>query len=536
MTNDEIEVLNDIEKEKKSEEEFHRKQQLNKEFEEASQGESFKLFNTGVAMATALTSLAICGYFLWQTNVYLFTVILVLILLSIVFRQAAKHYYSKGSRKKFETFNRLSKVTGVATSVCDSTVLKGKKGAGSADKVDDAGSAVGNAVSTIAELQYKGGIYTDKKYDDIRTRCVGMGKYIYQTNMEDGIHNMLANITSKRLSAKMTRDASVKTAVFVMYVRDILSCSYADENKSLFYAALGALHYFEYPLKDLPDSVPFVGYTDNVFCILCVYAGYKESIDAYKNWKLQTEKDTLVQKTLKQEDTIWNLFVSKSSEVELPMNQLLKEANTRIKELEIPDDLRSDALSLRDILFYYSRHKFLEMSEEQVAGMTGFLGYILLGDKFISGELTHLGYVDIPVAIKCCTDNCKETLDKYRQWKTLYNLYAENDILVEYLNAVIGNNPEEREVEVKRLAKQCKDSTLKDDRDRARDVVYKTFKKSQLNDVPKDLHAWAQQKSMSDEEALQRIYDYIPDANKHTEQDHKQQAIAYWCQYKHIFY
>jgi hypothetical protein len=531
MHNEDVEILHDIDNENKAEAELKRKQQINKDFEKASQSQSFSVFNTIIQIVTTVVALGVCEYFLWTTNKILFGVVTALLILAFIFRHISKHYFAKGDQKKFETFNKLSKAAGTVSSVCDVTVLKKGKGAYTSDKVDSIESKVVSAVETIAEMQYKGGVYADAKYDSIRKRCIGMGKYIYQTQTLERINQLCNEVTKLRKSLRMSKDSNLKTSIFVMYIRDYINKVYTIKDEELFFAILGAVFHFQHPIQCISDSVPLVGYKDNSFCIYCVYADYREKIDNYKYWKVNTTKEALVEDTLTRDPEIWSILISNNQYESLA--RLIGSCAKEVRNSNnISVDIQEQIINYCELLHFYDRREFLDINEEQLDGITGLLNYIVCDNKD-SLELTHMGLVDLPVFVNCCNTHCTDVLEKFKSWYALYKVYSENDVLTEYLDTVIGPDLEARENEIDRISKQYEGTDITNKEDQARIIISSMFKGE--NTIPHDLRSWAVSHNLMEEEAIDKIYSFIPEAYI-TDEDKKTQVIRYWMKYKHVIY
>ncbi len=532
MDKNDIEILRNMESEKLQEEQYYKKQQLNKDFEEASESPYFAIFNKGITTVTTIISLVVCEIFLWNYNKIFFIGVTSLIVMSCVFRYISKYYFKKGNQKKFSLFNKMAKTTGVASSVIDATVLKGTKGVHTSSKADSIESGLSDTTSTIAEMQFKGGVYTDKRYDDIRERCIRMGRYVYNNMNTSQILGMINRIKKSVTVNKTSSDSISKIHLFDMYIWDFMNKAYDKASLDLMLSMLGALFYYEHPLKDVPNSVPLVGYRDNVFALYCVYAGNRDVINEYRTWKISKMRNVLLEDAMKHCDDIWVLLVTARADKRISDEDIVSAVRNKNSNLlgDFPIQIFNNIV---DLFSREDAQRYLNVSGEQVAGMRGTLLYRLYGNSVFDDNIKFDEYINLYMVVAVCSKKCSEVLESFEKWKVLKDLYESNDVLIDYLTTVIGDNQAEWRAEIDRLSKQCKDKTLKSPEDRARAVITELFCADSLQ-IPNDLREWAFERDISVTDAIMRIYSYIPDALK--KQDNKaQQAVEYWKKYKHLF-
>lgn len=471
MTRNDIDTVKAFEEQIREEEEYERKKKLDEEYNEAKQSATFNVFNSVIGVITALASASFVFFFLWKNNKILLLIVAVLVVTSIVFGMLAKHHFQKGDRKKFEVYNRLSGATGVASSIFELADMRNSKSKGALNKVDGVTHALTEAKQTVAEVQFRGGTYTDKKYDSIRSRAIGTGKFIYRNQTLDGINHLIKTIESSNNDGKMSRGDSVKLGVVLMYVKDVMDKNYGCYD-DVFYACLGALYYFTRPLKELPDNVPLVGYKDNMFVPYCVYAGFDKKLDVYKKWKIEFTKKNMVDEALNNVDEIWRVLCTVDMTESTSISDLVAAAVSYVDDnRDVGKEIIDAVIVLSKILRDWDSGEYVNVSKEVVDGIANTLSYIIIEDDAIPDKLSALGYVDDFVIAKCCLTMCADVIKDYKVWEQLEKLKEESDPLIEYLNTVIGSDDRLRENEIKRLSKLCHEDKITDVNERARIVV-----------------------------------------------------------------
>lgn len=532
MNDSDVNLLKEVEKSRKREKSFEERKRKNEEFEEASQSAYFTVFNSIIGAITAVISVVIVELFLWKTSKILFSVVTGLLFVSMFFRMLSKHYYMKGQQKKFETFNKLSKVTGVASSVVDATVLKGTKAIASSSKAGLAQEKMNGAIETVAEMQFNGGVYVDSKYNYVRVRCKRMGDYIRTTQDSSYIENLYTEIYKELTEAKMTKTSNTVAKIFVLYTKDKLNGTYSDEYDDLYSSIIGALYFYREPFNELPNSVPLVGYKDNVFASFCVYAGNRELIDEYTDWKLKRMRTKVVTNSLKGSEAIWNMLVSKGATV-TNIDTILQKYSEKLNETNLDISNRNTAKTLLDMMYHYNQLEF-DIDKMYVAGVLGCMLYIISGKISAEGLADIEGYLDMDVLVKCCEIKCSEVLQTFRNWKLAYDMFRDNDALHQYLDTYIGDDNDLRLREVRRLSKLCNNTELKGDYRRARYTIEKKFNIKSQCVIPDDMHEWAISRDISDKEAIELIYSYIPEIFRNDDIDDRELTIRYWYKYKKI--
>lgn len=390
--------------------------------------------------------------------------------LSYLCRYLSKHYFFKGDQKKFELFHKLSGIAGVASAIFELADMRSNKSHGAVDKIDAVESALKSTHTTISESKFKGGAYNDSKYDSIRERAKGTGRYIYLQMDTAKIYKLLEDVKVQRKSSNLSQDSKTKLSIMSMYIRDYLQLKLPEPNEDLFYCSIGSLHYYLHPLNDIPDYVPLAGYSDNMFVLYCVYAGYREPIEAYKTWRIQNTRTELEETAMQDENAVWNKITQHGLSILKEHRQItvLTSCQSKLNEKQnLGDEYKEQLKLLSDMFDDYIYGKYTQLSKECVTGILGTMGYFIQVQDILPDNISVEGYLDDEIVIKCCCSRCSETIQQYSSWKGLTALYEENDPLTEYLNNVVGKNSSERDEEVKRLAKMCTDSSIKDLRTRA---------------------------------------------------------------------
>ena len=301
-----------------------------------------------------------------------------------------------------------------------------------------------------------------------------MGEYLYNKLSLAQIYQILSDVKLKSNAKGIGKESKVKLNVFSMLIRDYIEGKYTECSVDLFYASLGALNYFLHPLNDIPDYLPLIGYQDDLFVTLCVFAGNRESIDAFKSWRVSKTKEELLQESLKNSDVIWENLCDKGYSIKLgdKLEILIQQSFDKINNSSSTDTTMLNGIrDITELVYNYNEGRYCTNNNRAVNGLIGTVGYWVMQRDMIPDNLSLMGYIDDAVAIECCKSKCSELLEDFNKWKSLYELYTENDPLEEYLNTVIGKDMNLRKAECARLAKLCKDSSLLTTEERARDAL-----------------------------------------------------------------
>ena len=152
MLQDDIRTLSEMERDRDRELRKARRKEMDAEFDEASHSETFSVFNSIIGTITVICSLVFCVYFLWKNSKPLLGIVIVMVIVSFVCKRLARHYYFKGDTKKFERYNRLSGIAGVATSMFELADLRDSKSRGALIKLKKLRSPSGLQLSLLQNL------------------------------------------------------------------------------------------------------------------------------------------------------------------------------------------------------------------------------------------------------------------------------------------------------------------------------------------------------------------------------------------------
>lgn len=441
------------------------KQRMNKEFEEAIKDESFTAFNNIVNVITASVSLFLCGYFLWTNNKYILVVVVILILLSFVFKYLAKRNFAKGNKRKFMTYNKLSKVTGIATSAFEAIDNKKGHSKGAFDKLDSVSSNLSKASDSIAAQQQMLLSYSVAKYNDIRIRALNTGKYMYFKMGTARIISYLDLFDKKLNTLNINMYSKYRMILLSKGVHNtIKSTEPIIEDNDKFYMALGAIYYFNNPITDLPNNVPLVGYKDNMFVPYCVYAGDIEYWNKYQ--KRIIDRNTNEQLSNAQDNSmliIESLF-RRGSEAKLSNLEIIESFKKNKSLTNHPN--YNEMLLICDML---------EQNDNSCYNLDDETRNLFRGLLLLCTERHYSDYIAIDeysyscnVIIRLVCDIYTYRLEDFSLNKITLDMCNESDILTEYLNSVIGNDDKARTAEITRLSKLCPDNNVKDKKERAR--------------------------------------------------------------------
>lgn len=541
MFDNDISLIQDMDRAIDDVEKIKDKKKLEEEYEKAKKSSSSKLFNMAVSLVTAVVALVICGYFLYKTSIVLFAVIFILILASIIFGFLAKRNFKNGNMKKFDIYNKLSQTTGIATTVCDSTILKGKKGVGSSDKVSSVSEALTDTIISVSEMSYNSGYYVDRRYDWVRDKALQQGHYMYTVMKTKDIIDVLTDIRNDKGYMKLSQSARVKVNVFLLYMKDFLQEHNDDISEALAFHVIGALFYYTQPLTKLPDNIPMVGHLDNMFVIYCVYAAYADDLNNYSVSKTAELRKQTIEKYLRQGDCIWESLCKTGKDIPTSTVQsILGEVDKYISSCKNVK-YKESVENLKDMWLHVNEGDY-QTDSNILCGMSAILCSISGNENYQQEALSKNSYMDIEIFISCWERECKAEIKQFLQWRVLNNLYAENDVLTQYLNRIIGQNEDERKDEIKRLAKKCKDDSIEDESDRARmalcEIYHLPYNKVDTGiaaEGSRKLQEWAVKKNMNMQEAVQYVFNCIPNPYRTKEPVERQAAIYFYRNYE-MFY
>ena len=278
--------------------ELARKKQ-EEEFEKDSSSGKFKVISY---IVETLGALFFVGYVLWdiwnsteKSSIGRAIVItaIALALSTFVFRYISKYYYMKGKTKRFKFFNTVSKVSEVSLSLADAVTPGGNK---MVTRIEKTQSAVSDAIKhtdKLSTLDDDGGVYKDSSYDSYRKKCYSTGlQVIYEGREQELEYSVKSKISNlKNIPYEVKRDLLM--TLFIL--RDYKSGKCKDIiDERLYVSLVGALYYFYggrgVASNFIPNFIPGIGYTDDMFMLNCVLAGNIETIKRYKGWRYMEKK------------------------------------------------------------------------------------------------------------------------------------------------------------------------------------------------------------------------------------------------------
>ena len=468
-------TLTEIEKQRRKDYERRKQQEREKAYNEATKSASFSIFNSTIAAITAIIAIAACLYFLWGESKFLFTVVVIMLVLSYIFRKVSKYYFIKGNRKKFEFYNKLAGIMGVSSTLVELADYNRGKTRGAFSKAENVEDSTLSVVRMVRETITTGGVYIDPKYDSYRKRCIDLGRYIYLSGDQSRAYKVLAEVRNYENEQKnIPKDCLTCVNTFYMLVEDILSEDYNPNEMEVVYAAIGALHYFVYPLSNLPDSLPVVGYTDNMYMPLCVTAGFLEELNAYKDWKIQKTKEREVVRT---ENGLLEEVRVKGTQLYVNTPQLQELLNTvsdsiaHKKYSSMSDDVQLNVIRIYNLIKDSLVGEYKPIDTSALPYCIGALAYLINHDDVIKDSTPITGLIDDEVVIKAACNKCKSELQRYVKWSVSKTITNKMDPLIDYLDTVIGDDVTERSKEIERLADMCNNKELTSLTDRARSVI-----------------------------------------------------------------
>lgn len=464
------ETVRELERQRRKDVEREEREAREEAYQKATHSASFKLFDTMIGTVTVLIAAVACLYFLWQNSKVLFYLVVGALLLSFVFRYLSKYYYIQGEQKKFEVFNKLSGIMGVSASVLELADYQKGKLKGAFSKMESLESSLSGTLSQVTAVCRTGGVYVDPKYDVYRQRCVSTGRFVYYSGQQERVQKVLVLVKDFENNHQLPRECLTCVNTLYMYADDFMCGKYEVEDETLALACIGALHYFVKPLNDIPDSIPIAGFKDNMFMPLCVTGGYVDQLNAYKDWKIKSVREEelrrassasgeLIQKLRKRGEDMYPTFKI----------GVLKTKQNEVQKLKI--ETRAHLLTMCQLVTDYQSGQYPYVLSDTVYTVVGAIEYWLDPEDVIPDTDALIGYVDDEIVIDAVYTAESENISKYVDWKKCQRIERSMDPLVDYLNTVIGEDPDARADEVDRLASVCPDATIVGREARARAVV-----------------------------------------------------------------
>lgn len=274
------------------------KKKQEEEFEKDSSSGKFKIISYVVETVGALFFVAYVLWDIWtsteQSSIGRVIVIgaVVLALSTFVFRYISKYYYMKGKTKRFKFFNTVSKVSEVSISLADAVMPGGNKMVTRIERTQNAVSDAIRHADKLSALDDDNAVYKDSSYDSYRKKCYSAGLQVsYEgrvSELENSVKSKISNL--KNIPCDMKRDLLMTLFILRDYrngkCKDII-----DEN--LYISLIGALYYFhggKGANNFIPNFIPGIGYTDDMFMLNCVLAANVDSIKRYKGWRYMEKK------------------------------------------------------------------------------------------------------------------------------------------------------------------------------------------------------------------------------------------------------
>ena len=288
------------------------KKQL-EEFEKDSQSGTFKLITQIVETLGSLAFVAFVVYELFQmfkeskAGKILVVLVVLMVIGAFVFKYIAKYYYIKGDLKKFRVFNTASKISEVSLSVADAVSPSGNKMVSRVEKTTAALSDAVGKSTKLSKMDDDGGIYKSSEYNKYREECYLRGLPISSTRSKIGglIRDVETKVSSKtNIPEDVQRDIMISLYMARDYkngmCRDII-------NERFFTQLLGGLLFFYKGISGIsmiPNFIPGLGYTDDMFMLNCVLAENLDTIKKYRGWRYVYKKN---KKEFTREDVLTEL-------------------------------------------------------------------------------------------------------------------------------------------------------------------------------------------------------------------------------------
>lgn len=390
------------------------KKQL-EEFEKEADSGKFKIMRM---IVEAIGAFALVGYImfdLWtsSTNGIGKIVVITIVLLAVstfVFRAIARHYYLQGKMKKFKVANTISKVSELSVAIADAATPGGER---TVDRIKKTQSAVKNVVSSTSKLSViddDESIFLSADYDSYRTKCYRDGISMYYNGTIDMCMRNTRNKlkTSKQLPHEYRRDVILLCYI----VRDYSSHSVPKEivTDDMYYEILGALYYFsddKVRLNVIPNFVPGLGYTDDMFMCNCVIAKNTYNIRAYKIWRMELKK---------------SMKDSRDKEILNELSNMGEEALvSKRKELTsaVDGDMTWDSQDVGNMFAMvksYLRGEYKLVPYGTIIIAVGAVAYWVLPNDFVPDKMPGIGKVDDAFVMGIAACGIKSDLNDFVKW------------------------------------------------------------------------------------------------------------------------
>lgn len=464
------ETVKEIEKQRRKDKEREEREAREQAYRDATHSASFKLFDSMIGTITVTITLLVCVYFLWTNSKPLFFLVIAALLLSYVFRQLSKHYFTTGDRKKFETYNKLAGVMGVSASVLELADYQKGKLRGAFDKVESFEGSLSGTLSAVAQVCRTGGVYVDAKYNAYRQRCISTGRFVYYSGEKGRVQKILTLARDFEDKHQLPKECLTCVNTLYMYADDFMCDRYEVEDNTLAMACIGALHYFVKPLNDIPDSIPIAGLKDNMFMPLCVTGGFIEQLNEYKDWKVRTVRAREVKIMANETGDLMQKLRNRGDMTRFDFDMSsLKDKQSELHKLR--PEVREHLLLICQLINDYVHDHYFSILQPAVEAMIGAVRYWLDPNDTIPDTDSLVGYVDDEIVIEAVYTTYQKELAEYRKWRTETLIERRMDPLIDYLDNVIGEDERLREDEVDRLSSVCPFEDITEREARARATV-----------------------------------------------------------------
>lgn len=356
-------------------------------FERDSSSGRFKIIEQVIE---TLGAFILIGYILWELwtsssennwGKILVVVVILMVILTFVFRYIAKYYYLKGDTKKFKTFNTVSKISEVSLSVADAVTPGGNKMVSKVEKTKNALASAVSSTTTLTKLDDDGGVYKSADYDVYRNKCYNIGLSVLYNSNEINVTQGVRKKVSESVNIPVEVKRDVIMSLFI--IQDYRAERCADILTEKFYIQLlGALYCFKgdaSKVKLIPDFIPGIGYTDDMFMLNCVLAGNLDTVKKYKGWRYMYKKTAAS-----------NLETEIISELKLLGKKSVENGKVHIlKEL-----IRTDETKTSELTEYLNILESCDLHNEDVQLIIGLCSYLYAKEDLIHDEIPDIGKVD----------------------------------------------------------------------------------------------------------------------------------------------
>ncbi|NLN83706.1 MAG: DUF1232 domain-containing protein [Firmicutes bacterium] len=129
----------------------------------------------------------------------------------------------------------------------------------------------------------------DEKFDNDEIFNRQIGKYSHEAELllqnEDKVERFLERLERKLSKIPVLGEKLVNVPILISLVRSYVRKEYQDIPLGSVIAIVAALLYFLAPVDLIPDSIPIIGYLDDVAMVAFMWRMVADDVEEYKKWQ-----------------------------------------------------------------------------------------------------------------------------------------------------------------------------------------------------------------------------------------------------------